>query len=59
MRESVTICKICDVPKRSGLHLMHAFICSDCEKEILQTSPEEERYQYYVDRLKVSSYQKQ
>ena len=59
MRKSMKVCKICDQPKQEGLQLFFAFICTDCEKEIIHTSPEEERYDYYVDRLKACSYQKQ
>ncbi|MGM8215735.1 sigma factor G inhibitor Gin [Bacillaceae bacterium W0354] len=52
--QSMNQCKICEEHKSEGIYLLVSFICSDCEKEILGTSPEEERYQYYVDRLKRS-----
>lgn len=49
---SMNQCKICEEKKREGIYILVSFICSDCEKEILNTNPEDERYQYFVDRLK-------
>ncbi|MBB6455220.1 hypothetical protein HNQ94_003717 [Salirhabdus euzebyi] len=46
-------CIVCDQEKSEGIMLYIAFVCSECEKEIVQTEPEEEKYKYYIDKLKV------
>ncbi|GEL78283.1 sigma factor G inhibitor Gin [Tenuibacillus multivorans] len=52
--KSMKQCKICEEWKTEGIYLFISFICSNCEKEILETDPTDERYQYYVDRLRRS-----
>ncbi|TFB21061.1 sigma-G inhibitor, Gin [Filobacillus milosensis] len=53
-QKSMKQCKICEEWKNEGIYLLISFICSDCEKEILDTDPQDERYQYYIDRMKRS-----
>lgn len=47
-------CKICEEWKEEGIYLLISFICTSCEKEMLETEPGDEHYQYYVERLKRS-----
>ena len=59
IQESMNVCKICEQPKKEGIRLIHLFICTACELELLSTSPEEEKYQYFINQMKACSYQKQ
>lgn len=46
-------CIICDQPKNRGIHLYTSFICSDCEKDIIQTDTNNPKYKYYIKQLKL------
>lgn len=47
-------CIICDELKQEqeGIHLQTLFICTPCEHNIIHTDAREEKYQYYVSKLK-------
>ncbi|PYZ91528.1 hypothetical protein CR194_19540 [Salipaludibacillus keqinensis] len=45
-------CLICSAPKDKGIHLAGAFICDECERNIVQAEVGERRYAIYIDRLK-------
>lgn len=45
-------CIICDEEKETGIHLYNSFICSECERNIVHTEPREEKYRYYLEKLK-------
>lgn len=45
-------CGICEEQKEHGIHLYTLFICRDCEYNMLHTEPHEEKYRYYVQKLK-------
>ncbi|MBO8157643.1 MAG: sigma factor G inhibitor Gin [Bacillaceae bacterium] len=47
------MCQICQEEKDEGIIVYHAFICSDCEQEIVKTEPEDEKYNYFVKKLKI------
>ncbi|MFK2826988.1 sigma factor G inhibitor Gin [Bacillus sp. B190/17] len=44
-------CIICDKEKVEGMHVYTAFICWECERDIVQTEPEEEEYADLVKKL--------
>ncbi|QQZ09473.1 sigma factor G inhibitor Gin [Heyndrickxia vini] len=46
-------CIICEQPKILGIHLYTSFICSDCEKDIVQTDTNDPKYEYYINQLKL------
>ena len=46
------VCVVCDEHKRKGIHLYTAYICSDCEEDMVQTDTKDPKYKYYIDRLK-------
>ncbi|MGX1902130.1 sigma factor G inhibitor Gin [Thermolongibacillus altinsuensis] len=46
------VCIICDHSDKKGFHLCHYFICLDCHNDIVQTSTDDAKYQFYVNRLK-------
>ncbi|HZG60896.1 MAG TPA: sigma factor G inhibitor Gin [Anoxybacillus sp.] len=45
-------CIICEQPKLKGIHLYTKFICSDCEKDIIQTDTDNPKYRFYLQQLK-------
>lgn len=45
-------CGICEEEKERGIHLYNLFICSECENNMIHTEPREEKYQYYLRKLK-------
>jgi hypothetical protein len=51
MKELET-CGICEEKKEHGIHLYTMFICQECEYNMIHTEPREEKYRYYVKKLK-------
>ncbi|RDW15280.1 sigma factor G inhibitor Gin [Oceanobacillus arenosus] len=49
---SIKRCGICEEEKREGIHLYNFFICSECEHNMIHTEPREEKYNYYLQKLK-------
>jgi len=45
-------CVICDEQKEKGIYLYTTFICSSCEHNLIHTEPREQKYNYYVKKLK-------
>lgn len=45
-------CIICEETKYKGIHLYTRFICTDCEKNILQTETNDPKYSLYLKQLK-------
>lgn len=45
-------CGICEDKKETGIRLYNFFICSECEYNIIHTEPREEKYNYYLHKLK-------
>ncbi|MUK88098.1 sigma factor G inhibitor Gin [Ornithinibacillus sp. L9] len=45
-------CGICEEKKQQGIHLYNMFICTECEHNMIHTEPREEKYQYYLKKLK-------
>jgi hypothetical protein len=48
-------CRVCNQQKENGIMIYQAYICTDCEKEILSTDPADEKYQIFVEKLKISN----
>ncbi|MGE8207440.1 sigma factor G inhibitor Gin [Heyndrickxia sp. NPDC080065] len=46
-------CIICDQSKERGFHLYTSFICSDCEKDIIQTDINDPKYRFFINQLKL------
>ena len=58
-------CIICDQWRERGFFLYDSFICLHCEQEMVETSVEDEKYHYFIKKLKkvgskkiLSSFQK-
>lgn len=45
-------CVVCDKEKSVGYYLYHSFICTDCEKKIIETDSSDPAYQVYVEKLR-------
>ncbi|AST08048.1 inhibitor of sigma-G, Gin family protein [Anoxybacillus flavithermus] len=45
-------CIVCDEQNKKGIHVFHHFICMDCHNNLIQTETNDEKYKFYVDRLK-------
>jgi len=45
-------CVICEEKKAEGIFLYTIFICTQCEYNIIHTNVREEKYNYYVKKLK-------
>ncbi|MFC6335133.1 sigma factor G inhibitor Gin [Paenibacillus septentrionalis] len=50
-------CTICGKESEIGLHIVSSFICSSCEQEIVQIDVEDERYPFFVSRMKTILYE--
>lgn len=45
-------CIICEEGKADGIHLYTSFICEQCEYNMIHTDAREEKYRYYINKLK-------
>ncbi|MEW9675329.1 sigma factor G inhibitor Gin [Lentibacillus sp. L22] len=54
MKQTISLerCGICEEEKDKGIHLYNLFICCECEHNMIHTEPREEKYQYYLQKLK-------
>ncbi|WP_238162459.1 sigma factor G inhibitor Gin [Cohnella sp. AR92] len=48
----MSTCIVCGQPKEQGIHIVNEFICLDCETEMVQTKVEDEKYPFFVHRLR-------
>lgn len=53
MTQDVNRCIFCDELHMEGIHLRGKFICSKCEKELLEIQVDEPEYDVYKEGLKV------
>lgn len=53
-------CIICEKIRMSGIHIFDQFICNDCENTLIRTDTDDDRYKYYLKKMrKVNPYQKE
>lgn len=45
-------CMVCGESKEFGIRIISQFLCHECEREIVKTDAQDEKYQYYVERMK-------
>lgn len=45
-------CIVCGESKELGIRIFSQFLCAECEQEIVHTDVEDEKYPYYIDRMK-------
>ncbi|KAB7663254.1 sigma factor G inhibitor Gin [Bacillus sp. B1-b2] len=48
---SEEVCLICETKKEQGIHIMHSFICMDCEKELVNTKTSDPKYSFFVYQM--------
>lgn len=46
------LCIVCGEPKEEGITIVTEFICTSCESEMVHTKVEDERYPFFVRRMK-------
>ncbi|MFC4768512.1 sigma factor G inhibitor Gin [Effusibacillus consociatus] len=46
------VCIVCREPKSEGIRIWEQFVCVSCEREIVQTDVEDEKYPFYIERMK-------
>jgi hypothetical protein len=51
-RQSGETCVICEQMKPKGIHLYTSFICTDCEKDLIQTEISNPKYKYFLKQLR-------
>ena len=52
LNETGGTCVVCGEEKAAGIRIVAQFLCSDCEREIVHTEVEDEKYPYYIERMK-------
>ncbi|WP_017754896.1 sigma factor G inhibitor Gin [Calidifontibacillus oryziterrae] len=45
-------CVICEKSKIKGIHLYTSFICCECEKEIINTEADDDKYKHFLYQLR-------
>ena len=56
MNSNEQCCTICGKSSTAGLHIVKSFICSSCEQEIVNIDVKDERYPFFVSRMKTIFY---
>lgn len=49
---TISKCVICEEKKENGIQIIQAFICDECEKEIVMTETDAPMYNTFVEKLK-------
>lgn len=52
VRKTGEICLICEERKEDGIHICHRFICESCERKLVNTDTGDDRYVYYLKKLR-------
>lgn len=50
--QNQSTCIICGEPKTEGIHIVSEFICDACEAEMVHTDVQEDKYHFFVHRMK-------
>lgn len=45
-------CVICEQKKEKGIHIYTQFICNECEKELVSTETNDEKYKHYINQMR-------
>lgn len=45
-------CVVCENVKKKGYHILSAFICNECDKDIIQTETDDQAYMFFVKQLR-------
>ncbi len=52
MENQAAQCIVCNEPKPRGITIFGQFICDRCEQEIVNTEVSDERYRFFIERMK-------
>lgn len=52
LMDSIERCGVCEEEKEKGIQIYRLFICDECERNMIHTEPKEEKYRYYLKKLK-------
>ncbi|MCA1012952.1 sigma factor G inhibitor Gin [Halobacillus halophilus] len=44
-------CSICSKETGDGIYLLSVYICASCEKEMIETSTDDPKYQFFVNQM--------
>lgn len=45
-------CIICGELKKEGIHIVTEFICDACEAEMVHTDVQEDKYNFFIHRMR-------
>lgn len=48
----VKICVMCGHKEKNGIMIHQGFICDDCANEIVHTEVGEEKYSFFIEKMK-------
>ncbi|WHY72433.1 sigma factor G inhibitor Gin [Fictibacillus enclensis] len=46
------LCLVCEERKQTGIHILHQYICMDCEEKIVSAETNDEYYKHYLNQLR-------
>jgi hypothetical protein len=46
------VCIVCKHSKSEGIRIWEQFVCVECERDIVTTEVEDEKYSFYIERMK-------
>jgi hypothetical protein len=50
--EPADSCLICGRSRAEGIHICDAFICEECEREMVETDADDAKYPYFIMRMR-------
>ncbi|WP_237690988.1 sigma factor G inhibitor Gin [Paenibacillus caui] len=50
--QEANTCIICGQQKSQGITIVSEFICEDCETEMVRTDVKDDKYDYFIHRMK-------
>ncbi|MFB4165078.1 sigma factor G inhibitor Gin [Alteribacillus sp. JSM 102045] len=45
-------CILCEQEKKEGIHILEAFLCKECEREVVRMEPEDPAYADKIKKLR-------
>jgi len=52
INNELKVCVMCGHKKNEGIMIHSGFICEECEYEIVHTDVSDEKYPYFIQRMK-------
>ena len=51
-------CTICGLQREEGIRIVSSFICSSCEQEMVTTDVMDEKYPFFISKMKLIFFKK-